>query len=137
VVVAQGSGVSLPVEYALLAYFDIMATGTLEATVDYTYADTLMLVWLAKGRCTPEAFLAEQCPYAATSLSGGKPRKVSASGQTAGTYPLIFGNLGPRDESVSYQVVFTQTTAGGAPAASARGRAEPGLLTPLPARARP
>lgn len=137
-VVAQQSGVSVPVGYAFGAYFDISATGTIDATVDYTYADTLMLVWLAKGRCTEEAFAADQCQYVATSLTGPKPRKVSASGQAAGTYSLVFGSLGPKDESVSYQVVFTQTaTSGGAPAASTRRPAEPGFLTRLPATARP
>lgn len=136
-VVAQGSGVSVPVGYALGEYFDITATGTIDATIDYTYADTLMLVWLAKGRCDGDQFEADQCQFAATSLTGGKPRKVSASGQAAGTYTLILGSLGPKDESVSYQVVFTQTTAGGAPAASARRPAEPGFLSRLPATARP
>jgi hypothetical protein len=137
-VVAQQAGVSVPVGYAFGAYFDIAATGTIDATVDYTYGDTLMLIWLAKGRCTEEAFDADQCQYVATSFSGGKPRKVSASGQAAGTYTLVFGSLGPQDESVSYQVVFTQTaTTGGVPAAATRRPAEPGFLTRLPASARP
>jgi hypothetical protein len=136
-VVTQASGASVPVGYALGEYFDITGTGTIDATVDYTYADTLMFIWLAKGRCTSDQFEADQCQYVATSFTGGKPRKVSASGQAAGTYTLILGSLGPKDESVSYQVVFTQTTASAAPAATARRAAQPGFLTRLPASARP
>ena len=60
---------------------------------------------------------------------------MSASGQAAGR-TLVFGSLGPKDESVSFQVVFSQTaTSGGAPAASTRRPAEPGFLTRLPATA--
>jgi len=137
-VVGSQGGVSVPVGYAFGVYFDIGGTGTIDATVDYTYADTLMLVWIAKGRCTGEQFEADQCDFVTSSLTGSKPRKVTATAQPAGTYTLVFGSLGPKDESVSYQIVFTQTTAGGGAAgASSRSPGERGFLARLPASARP
>jgi hypothetical protein len=134
-VVAERSGVSIPAGYGYGTYFDTSATGTLDATVDYTHADSGILVWIAKGQCTGEQWAADQCTYAATSLSGGKPRKVTATGQTAGSYTLIVGNLGPKDEAVSMQVVFTQASAGGSVGAAARRSEGPGFLVPLPSHA--
>jgi hypothetical protein len=116
--VAQQTGYPLAVNHVLFEYFTIGGTGALDSTVDYTYADTVLLVWIAKGQCTFEQFSAEQCQYVASSFAGGKPRKVTAAGQTAGTYTHIVGNFGPKDEGISYQVVFTQTTAGTPPSAA-------------------
>ncbi len=100
-------GFALPAGYLAGAYFDISATGTIEATVDYTFADTTLLVWIAKGACTGDQFEADQCVWAATSFAGAKPRKVSATNQAAGRYTLIVGNASEKDESLSVQVMFT------------------------------
>jgi hypothetical protein len=134
-VVAERSGVSIAVGFGYGTYFDTSATGTIDATVDYTHADSSVLVWIAKGQCTGEQWVANQCTYVATSFSGGKPRKVTATGQTAGTYTLIVGNLGPKDEAVSMQVVFTQASAGGSVGASTRRFEGRGFLVPLPSHA--
>jgi hypothetical protein len=134
-VVAERSGVSIAVGFGYGTYFDTSATGTIDATVDYTHADSSVLVWIAKGQCTGEQWVANQCTYVATSFSGGKPRKVTATGQTAGTYTLIVGNLGPKDEAVSMQVVFTQASAGGSVGASTRRSEGQGFLVPLPSHA--
>jgi hypothetical protein len=132
-VISQTAGISLPVEYAFGVYFDTTATGTIEATVDYTFTDTILGVWIASGRCTGEQFEAEQCQMLATSFSGGKPRKLSLVNQAAGSYTLIAGNAGPRDESLSFQVVFTRSaTAGSPPAASSRLPLERGFRARLP-----
>lgn len=133
-VVAEGAGVSLPVEYAIGTYFDLSATGTIEATVDHTYADTLLALWIAKGRCASDQFGNGQCQYVVTSFGGSKPRKVSVTGQPAGAYTLIVWNGGVKDESVSYQVVFTQTATAGTGEVSASGKtgAEPGFKLRLP-----
>lgn len=106
-VVAERSGVALPVDRAIYRSFDTTFPGALDATVDYTYADTRLLLWLAKGLCTPDLAQIEQCNYVATSFAGPKPRKLSATGTTAGQYTLIIGNFGPQDEAISYQVVLT------------------------------
>jgi hypothetical protein len=123
----------VPVNYAFGVYFDTTATGTIEATVDYTFADTTLAVWIANGRCTADQFEADQCQMLATSFSGGKPRKVALADRAAGSYTLIAGNAGPRDESVSFQVVFTRSaTAGSPPAASSRLPLERGFRARMP-----
>lgn len=104
--VLQGSQ-SLDVDFAFGQSFTTDRAGTLEAVIDYTFANSLILVWIARGQCTAEQFSAEQCNYGATSFAGAKPRRVSLTGATAGTYTLIVGNGGPQAESLSYQVVLT------------------------------
>ena len=131
-VVSQGA-TDVPVGYAYGVYFDVSPTGTIDATVDYTYADTVLLVWIAKGQCSAEQFDNDQCQFVASSATGEKPRRVSATGQVAGTYTLVIGSLGPKDESISYQVVFSATAAAAAPpAASERRSSEGSFLTRLP-----
>jgi hypothetical protein len=137
-VVSQGS-TDVPVGYAYGVYFDVSPTGTIDATVDYTYADTILLAWIAKGQCSADQFGNDQCQFVASSVTGGKPRRVSATGQPAGTYTLIFGSLGPKDEAVSYQVVFSATAAAAAPPAASERRSSEGsfrvrLPSPLPGR---
>ena len=110
VVVSQGS-TALEVDFVTGTYFTTGRAGTLDATVDYTYADSFLVVWIARGQCTAELFDADQCDFAATSFTGSKPRRVSVTGAAAGTYTLIAANGGPRDESISYQVVLTPTVA--------------------------
>ena len=106
-------------DYVYAEPFSISGSGTLDVTVDYTYSDSRMLIWLAKGDCSFEQWAAEQCQYAASSFTGPKPRKVSATGLTAGSYELIIWNTGPHDEGVSYQAVFTQTPSAAAPGVTA------------------
>jgi hypothetical protein len=132
-VLSQMSGLSVPVNYAYGIYFDTTATGTIDVTVDYTFANSNLAVWVASGRCTADQFGNNQCPFLATSLSGAKPRKISLPNQVAGSYTLIAGNFGPQEEAISYQVVFTRSaTAGSAPSASSRLALEPGFLARLP-----
>jgi hypothetical protein len=109
-VVAQGS-VAIPLDFVAGTFFATDRAGTLDATVDYTFADSRMVVWIARGRCTADQFGAEQCDFAATSFTGPKPRRVSVTGAAPGNYTLIIGNGGPRDESISMQVVLTPTVA--------------------------
>ena len=110
IVVLDGTG-PIPTcgENCTLVVFDPFitdATGTIDATVDYTYEESLISVWIASGVCEFEQFVTGQCQFAAVNFSG-KPVRASATSQPAGTYTLIIGNGGPRDESVSFQVVFT------------------------------
>lgn len=122
-VVIEGN-TSLAMNFVNGFYFTTDRAGTVDATVDYTYAASQMIVWIARGQCSSDLFSAEQCTFAATSFAGGKPRKVSVTGAAAGTYTLIIANAGPNDEALSYQVVL-------APSASAASAA-----APLPARVR-
>jgi hypothetical protein len=110
----------IPAYYIYGEYFTTSRTGTIDATIDYTYATNQIVVWIARGSCTADLFVANQCDYAATSFAGSKPRKVSVTGATAGTFTLLMGNFGPEDDSVSYQVVLTPTASAGGPGATIR-----------------
>ena len=109
-VVLEGS-FALPVEFVTGGYFTTDRAGTIVATVDYTFATSQIVVWIARGECTFEQFSADQCTYAATSFAGGDPRVVSVTGAAAGTYTLIVFNAGPADEAFSVQVVLTPSAA--------------------------
>ena len=109
-VVLEGS-FNLPVDFVTGGYFTTDRAGTIVATVDYTFATSRILVWIARGQCTFEQFSAEQCTYAATSFAGPDPRSVSVTGAAAGTYTLIVANSGPVDEAFSVQVVLTPSAA--------------------------
>ena len=111
-VVSQGNGFPLEAEFAAGIYFSTDRAGTLGATVDYTFADNLIVVFIARGRCTEELFISDQCDLPVTSFDGPKPRRLTLSGAAPGTYTLIVGNGGPGDESISYQIVLTPTVAG-------------------------
>jgi hypothetical protein len=126
VVVAQGSGRAVAVNRALYRDFETTAAGTLDATVDYTFSSSVVLLWLSKGNCTPDQAQALQCNYIATSFTGSQPRRLSATGTTPGAYTLIVGNLGPQEEAVSYQVVLTPSASTGFPLRAA-GRSGVGL----------
>lgn len=133
-VVTEASGFSLEQSYVLADNFAIGSAGTLEATIDFTYPQTDLLVWIAKGDCSFEQWANEQCTYVATSFAGSKPRKVSATGLTSGNYVILIWNAGPNDESLSYQVLFTATgTASGVPAVSSRPASAP-FLRRMPPR---
>jgi hypothetical protein len=69
-------------------------------------------VFLARGNCTFEQFITEQCTISAASTSTtAKPERVRLANQPAGTYTLVVANFGPQDESIAYQAVFTSGTA--------------------------
>ena len=106
--------------YVLGEYFTTSRTGTIDVTVDYTYATNQIVVWIARGNCTADLFVADQCDYAASSFAGSKPRKVSVTGAAAGTFTLLIGNAGPGDDSVSYQVILTPTASAGGSGATIR-----------------
>ena len=118
-VLMQASIGSLPVDYVAGNYFSTSATGTIDLTVDWTFADNTIHIWVAKGQCTFEQFEGDTCEYVTQSLvPRPKPRILSLPAAPAGVYTLIVANWGPRDESVSYQIVLT--SASGASASNVR-----------------
>lgn len=123
--------VSVRAGFAVGEFFTTDRAGTLEAVVDYTFATSTMVVWVARGQCTADQFGANQCDYAASSFVGAKPRRVSVTGAAAGTYTLIVGNGASQDESISYQVVLTPSAAAAANA-GAGARAEGSYVVRLP-----
>jgi len=123
-VVLEGS-LSLDVNFVNGEFFTTDRAGTLDATVDYTFASSQIVVWIARGQCSFQQFLDDQCTYAATSFAGSKPRRVSVTGASAGTYTFIVFNAGPDAEAISFQVVLTPS-AGAASAVAT----EPAAIQP-------
>jgi hypothetical protein len=119
VVIAQANGFRLPVLNLADIPFTTTSVGTVEAIVDWTFASNDVDVYITRS-CTFEQFIAEQCTVVAFSESTtAKPERPRATNVQPGAYTLWVGNLGPTDESVSYQVVFSaNAAAGGAPGAA-------------------
>jgi hypothetical protein len=109
--VVRSGSFDLPVDFVAGSFFTTDRAGTIVATVDYTFANSDILVWIARGECTFEQFVDDTCTYAATSFSGGDPRSVAVAGAAAGTCTLIVYNGGPADEAFSVQVVLTPSAA--------------------------
>jgi|PlaIllAssembly_1097288.scaffolds.fasta_scaffold273696_2 hypothetical protein len=101
-------------------YFTTSRTGTIDVSIDYTYPTNPIVIWIARGNCTGEVLVADQCDIAATSFAGSKPRKVSVTAAAAGNYTLLVGNAGEQDDSISFQVVLTPTASTAGPAATIR-----------------
>ncbi len=121
-VVAQGND-TLEAEFTGRLAFTTTRAGTLEATVDWTYATNDVDVALVQGDCSFEQATAQQCTVLAFSVSTtAKPEKITASNAAAGTYTLFIENTGPGDESLAFQVVLTPSaTSAASPTASSRG----------------
>jgi hypothetical protein len=116
------------------------ATGNWRATVDWTHGSNTLWVWVANGTCAVEQFAAPECPFESScacqflvrSETGTpKPRVLTVANAAGGTRTLIIANLGPEEESGSYQITLQSA------AALAGGDSEPWSPaggTPLPPR---
>ena len=120
VVLIQRNGLPLPPDHLGSIDFTTTTTGTVEAIVDWTYGTNDLDVYITR-QCTFDEFVAEKCTMLAFSESStAKPERPRATSVPAGKHTLWVGNLGPDEESLSLQVVFTaNATAGTAPAADA------------------
>jgi hypothetical protein len=94
--------------------FTTSSAGTVEATVDWTFPTNTVWMFIAMGSCSGQQFANVACPdgpgcpcqfATGSEASAPKPRVLTVSNAAAGPYTLIVWNLGPREESVSYQVV--------------------------------
>ena len=104
--------------------FDTTKSGKLDVIVDWTDAANDVDVYLAKGSCSFDQFVTAQCNMMAFSESTiAKPEKISASDMTPGAYTLLVGNIGPTDESVSFQVLLTSLPGASSSSAKAAGAA--------------
>jgi hypothetical protein len=100
--------------------FDTVATGTIEATVDWTFATDNVEVYLVRGTCTVDQFNNLTCPFVAFSESPtAKPERIRATNQAPGSFNLYIGNRGPAEEAVSFQIFLT-TGGSGASATTTR-----------------
>ncbi len=106
-VVRQGGG-SLAADEGVQLPFTTTATGTLDVTVDWTFAANDIDAILTRGNCSVDQLLAMQCNVALVADSAtAKPERLRLPGATAGAYTLFIVNVGPGDESASYQIVLT------------------------------
>ena len=104
--------------------FDTTKSGKLDVIVDWTYATNDVDVYLAKGICSFDQFIAAQCNMVAFSESTiAKPEKISASDMAPGAYTLLVGNIGPTEDSVSFQVLLTSLPGASSSSAKAAGAA--------------
>lgn len=88
--------------------FTTSATGTLEASCDWTFASNDIDIGIYRGSCSFNQFLALQCNVLVESTSAtAKPERVSSANVPAGTYTLIVASLGNTAESGNCQVFLT------------------------------
>jgi hypothetical protein len=107
IVVLQG-GIEIPVDYHYEWWFTTPRGGTLDITVDWTFADSVVWVYLAQGTCTEAQIQAGQCQYIIQSLvSAPKPRVLTLPNAAAGPYTLLIYNGSKRPESVAFTVGLT------------------------------
>lgn len=76
------------------------AAGTLEATVDWTFASSPVNIGWATGNCLQNP----NCTLITQNTGGGKPKTVTAVNQQPGTYSLVVVNNGTSNEAISYQI---------------------------------
>jgi hypothetical protein len=124
-VIAQG-GFSLGAPSNDSVFFGVVpitdaATGNWEATVDWTFPDNTLWMYVATGTCSPEQFASDACPSSAacpcqfavrSEAATPKPRVLSIPNAPGGTRTLIILNLGPREETGTIVVRLTPTTTG-------------------------
>lgn len=125
VVLDKGEG-QLAAQVALFRALATTETGAFDVKVDWTFAANDVDVFLARGTCSFDQFVAEQCTISAMATSTTtKPETVRLANQPSGTYTLVVANFGPGDESIAYQVVFTPgTAAASASQPTAEGRTD-------------
>lgn len=106
-VVLQGSQ-AIPADWHYEWWFTTTRAGTLDITVDWTYADSTVWVLLAQGKCDEQALNAGQCQWLIqTQGSTPKPRALTLPSAAAGQYTLYIYNGPKQPEAVSYQVGLT------------------------------
>lgn len=91
--------------------------GILDVTLDWTYPDTWMYAYIARGTCTYEELASKTCPYiVASETQFPKPRLLVTNPLAAGTYSLILYNVeknrklhigSDNIEAVSFQIGLT------------------------------
>jgi hypothetical protein len=127
IVLDSGSG-TLEFLTALFRPLATTETGSLEVTVDWTFAANDVDIYIARGNCSFNQFVAEQCAIATAATSTTtKPERARLANQPAGTYTVVVANFGPGDESIAYQVVFTPGTSSSSHSAAGSRMAKPKL----------
>jgi hypothetical protein len=124
--ISQGSSPLGPSTVAPVP-FTTTSLGTLDITVDWTFASNDVDIFLARGTnpCSLETFNDRSCGFIATEESTTmKPSRLRAANIAPGAYSLYVANFGDGDESVAWQVVLTTVSGSSLPsAASSQDRA--------------
>ena len=106
-ILVQG-GFDLAVNYHNGVWFSTVRVGTLDVTVDWTYTDSTIWVYVGLGSCTEVQIQAGECHFIAQSLTASpKPRVLTIPGLPAGQYTLLIYNGSARPESVAFTVGLT------------------------------
>ena len=117
-VVERGDG-SLPAFNALFRSIPTGELGTLEAEVDWTHPHDDLDVAIARGTCQFDSLISGHCVLLNVGSSPtAKPERARIVNEPPGNFTVIIVNFGPDDESISYQVRFTNG-AGSSSAAAA------------------
>lgn len=91
----------------LYGILTLQTAGTLEATVDWTFASNNLLVGWAQGDCDANP----ACQILVGDGSAQKPKTVKTATVQPGKYTLIIENDGTTNESISYQIFHTASVA--------------------------
>ncbi|NOT44485.1 MAG: hypothetical protein HOP14_07785 [Acidobacteria bacterium] len=128
----QGGGL-LPSRTLLSTPFTTTATGTIGASVDWTFANSDLDLFLVRGTdpCTLDQFNNRQCPFlgAAESLTT-KPETLSVPNLAAGAYTVYVANFADVQESVSLQITLTTTSGVSASGTTASAAAVSSAVAP-------
>jgi hypothetical protein len=101
---------AIPARFLLYYPFTTTATGTIGATVDWTFPSSDINVYLVRGTdpCSLEQFNNSRCTFLGSATStNSKPETVSVPNLAAGAYTLYIANFANVQESLSYQISLT------------------------------
>jgi hypothetical protein len=117
-IVIFGDNGPVPAEDGGFIDFAIPSAGTVEATVDWTFASSQVAVAMTMASCNDAeaAFLGSCSHIGNPNLTRAKPKTVSGTVSQAGTGRLWLLNLAPVDESMAVQITLTRTRSAAAPA---------------------
>lgn len=115
ILVSEGSEGGLEERFLLSVPFHTTALGSIRATVDWTFPESIIYVYISRDTCTLEEFNGGTCQIvAASQTSTPKPRVLTVNGAAAGAYTLYIGNFAGETEAVSWQVHLTTTASASA-----------------------
>lgn len=105
--IVQG-GFDLPANWHKGLWFTTTRAGNLDITVDWTYSDSEIWVYIGQGACTESQVQAGQCSYIFQSrVAPPKPAVLTFPNLAAGGYTLLISNVSMRAESVAFVVGLT------------------------------
>jgi hypothetical protein len=116
-IVIYGDNGPVPAESGGYIEFTIPGAGTVEATVDWTFASSIVFVAMTTAACDDfEAAFLGQCSHIGTpNLGNSKPKTVSGTVTQGGPARLWLLNGSEVDESMAVQITLTRTRSASAP----------------------